>query len=112
MIELKKCEADVDKKLLELNLVNPLYKNFERTGCYFCPYQKVRGYYLLWKLHKKSWNYMVDVEQRLNAFDDRDQSVVNTQWNIRYSMMELERAFESGEKLFDVEAPKACECSV
>ena len=112
LIELKKCEADVDKKLLELDLVNPLYENFERTGCYFCPYQKVRGFYILWKLHKDKWDYMVDVEQRLNATDDRNSNVLNTQWNIRYSMMELERAFESGEKLFEVEAPKACECGI
>ena len=112
LIEMKKCEADAAKKLAELDLVNPLYENFERTGCYFCPYQKVRGFFLLWKLHKERWDYMVDVEQRLNAYDDRGQKVLNTQWNIRYSMMEMERAFESGEMLFEVEAPQACECAV
>lgn len=112
LIEFKMCEADVDESLGSIGLVNPLYENFERTGCYFCPYQKIRGFYLLWKLHKENWDYMVDVEQRLFSYEDRGQPVVNSQWNIRYTMMEMERAFESGEILFDVEAPKACECAV
>lgn len=111
LIELKKCESDVDKKLLDLNLVNPLYDNFERTGCYFCPYQKVRGFYLLWKLHPKQWEYMVELEDKLNSIDNY-QNVINPQWNIRYSMMEMERAFKSGEILFEVEAPSACECKI
>ena len=31
-------------------------------------------------------------------------------WNIRYSIDEMERAFISGEILFEVESPIACEC--
>jgi 3'-phosphoadenosine 5'-phosphosulfate sulfotransferase (PAPS reductase)/FAD synthetase len=108
LIELKKCEADVDKKLLELDLVNPLYKNFERTGCYFCPYQKVRGFYLLWKLHPEQLAYMLKTETKLNNMDD----VINPQWNIRYSMSEMQYAFENKSMLFDVESPKACECAI
>lgn len=112
LIDYKMCEADVDKTLDEINLINPLYENFERTGCYFCPYQKLRGFYLLWKLHKDRWDYMVDIEQRLFSYEDRGQKVINSQWNIRYTMMEMERAFESGDILFEVEAPNACECAI
>ena len=108
LIEMKKCEADVDKKLLEIDLVNPLYDNFERTGCYFCPYQKVRGFWLLWKKYPAQWDYMYQLEQRLNDMDD----VINPQWNIRYSMKELKSAFEKKEILFEVEAPVACGCKL
>jgi len=108
LIEMKKCEADIDKKLLEINLVNPLYKNFERTGCYFCPYQKLRSFFLLWKLHPERWEYMTQLENKLNFIDN----VINPQWNIRYSMEEMTKAFKSGEILYEVEAPQACECSI
>jgi len=110
LIELNMCEADVDRHLLEIDLVNPLYQWFERTGCYFCPYQKIRGFYILWKQYPDQWDYMVDVEQRLFSFEDRGAPVVNSQWNIRYTMMELERAFKNGDILHEVEAPVACEC--
>lgn len=108
LIEMKKCEADVDAKLKEIDLVNPLYDNFERTGCYFCPYQKLRSFYLLWKLHKQRWAYMYYLETRLNEMDD----VINPQWNIRYSMKEMQDSFEKGEILFEVDAPQACECKI
>ncbi len=108
LIEAKKCESDVDLILKELNLVNPLYDNFERTGCYFCPYQKLRGFYLLWKLHPDRWNHMKSMEGILDDMND----VINPQWNIRYTMMEMEESFASGKMLFEVEAPKACSCEV
>ena len=108
LIELKKCEADVDEILKEIDLVNPLYDNFERTGCFFCPYQKLRGFYLLWKLHPDRWKYMADMENKLNSMDD----VINPQWNIRYSMYEMENSFNSGKMLFEVDAPRACTCQV
>ena len=108
LIELKKCEADVDEILKKVNLVNPLYDNFERTGCYFCPYQKLRGFYLLWKLHPDRWDYMKNLEDKLNKIEN----VINPQWNIRYSMEELNQAFKVGDILFEVEAPTACECKL
>ena len=110
LIDMNMCEADVDRHLLSIDLVNPLYEFFERTGCYFCPYQKIRGFYILWKKYPKQWDYMVDVEQRLFSYEDRGQLVVNSQWNIRYTMMELERAFKDGAILHEVESPIACEC--
>jgi len=112
LIEFKKCEADIDRYLESIDLINPLYQNFERTGCYFCPYQKIRGFYVLWKKYPRQWRYMMDTEQRLNDIESKGQNVINSQWNIRYSMVELENAFKSGEILHEVEAPKACECGL
>ena len=106
LIELKMCEADVDRYLERIDLVNPLYKWFSRTGCYFCPYQQLRGFYVLWKKYPDQWAYMRFLEDVLNTMS----SVVNPQWNVRYSMQEMEEAFISGTKLLEVEAPIACEC--
>jgi len=110
LIDFKKCEADIDKYLKSIDLVNPLYAFFERTGCYFCPYQKIRGFYVLWKKYPDQWRYMMDVERRLGDYSEV--SVINTQWNIRYSMTELEEAFKSGEILHEIESPQACECGL
>jgi len=107
LIDFRMCEADVDRYLKEIDLVNPLYKYFERTGCYFCPYQRIRGFYVIWKKYRPQWDYMKDVEHRLNALDAE---VLNPQWNIRYSMDELEHAFSNGDMLHEVESPAACEC--
>lgn len=106
LIELNMCEADVDRYLESIDLVNPLYEKFERTGCYFCPYQKLRGFWVLWKEYPEQWAYMKMLEDRLDAMEN----VVNPQWNIRYTMQEMEEAFSSGTILYEVEAPIACEC--
>lgn len=112
LIEARMCEADVDALLKRIDLVNPLYEMFERTGCAMCPYQKTRGYYLLWLKFPEIWKWMKGVEHKLIEMEDSGIPVINSQWNIRYTMMEMEMAFESGEMLFDVEAPQACECAI
>jgi len=112
LVDMRMCEADVDRTLERLDLINPLYANFERTGCYFCPYQKVRSFYLLWKLYPDEWRYMRQVEIRLNNLMYAGDKVLNPQWNIRHSIQELENAFRSGDMLYDVESPQACECAI
>lgn len=112
LIELKMCEADVDKYLESIDLVNPLYQFFERTGCAMCPYQKLRGFYVLWSEFPEWWEWMKSIEHRLMAIEDAGQPVINSQWNIRYSMDELEAKFKCGEIVHEVEAPKACECGL
>lgn len=112
LIENKMCEADVDLLLERIGLINPLYAYFDRTGCAMCPYQKIRGYYLLWLKFNSKWEWMKTVEHKLMEIEDSGQKVINSQWNIRYSLDELEQSFESGEILFEVEAPKACECEI
>ena len=63
---------------------------------------------MLWKLHPDRWKYMADMESKLNKIDD----VINPQWNIRYSMDEMEDSFSSGKMLFEIDAPRACSCQV
>ena len=108
LIDFEMCEADVDRHLKKINLVNPLYQWFERTGCNFCPYQRIRGFYIIWKKYPDQWEYMKNVEHQLNLVMFTE--VLNPQWNIRYSIDELEHAFINGIILHEVEAPIACEC--
>lgn len=112
LIDAKICESEIDMRLKKLNLINPLYNFFERTGCAMCPYQKLRGFFIIWLKFNEKWKWMVDVETKLKNIEDSGRNVINSQWNIRYSIFELERAFKSGEILFEVEAPSACECKI
>jgi 3'-phosphoadenosine 5'-phosphosulfate sulfotransferase (PAPS reductase)/FAD synthetase len=112
LIDARMCEADVDALLERIDLVNPLYEYFYRTGCAMCPYQKIRGFYLLWLKFNDKWEWMKEIEHKLMAMEDNGTNVINSQWNIRYSLDELEASFKNGEILFDVEAPKACECGI
>lgn len=112
LIELKMCEAEIDSYLESIDLINPLYQYFERTGCAMCPYQKLRGFYVLWKIYPEWWKWMKGIEKKLTDMEEKGVNVINSQWNIRYTLEELENAFENGEILHEVEAPKACECEI
>jgi len=112
LIDSRMCESDVDNLLRRIELVNPLYDYFYRTGCAMCPYQKIRGFYLLWLKFNEKWEWMKDIEHKLMKMEDEGVSVINSQWNIRYSLDELEESFKNGDILFEVEAPKACDCEI
>lgn len=94
LIDAKMCEFDVDELLKKIDLINPLYEFFERTGCAMCPYQKNRGYYILYLKYNDVWEWMKDIEKRLFEIEDGGQSVINSQWHIRYSLDELEEYFK------------------
>ena len=110
--EFKMCEKEIDEYLESIHLVNPLYQFFERTGCAMCPYQKLRGYYVLWLKYNSVWEWMKKIENELITMEDNGIKVINSQWNIRYTMIELEKSYKSGEKLYEVEAPVACGCGI
>lgn len=108
LIRYKMCEADVDRLLREINMENPLYYHFERTGCSFCPYMKRRSYYILWKHYPEEFNYMLEIENKLKSMDD----VVNDQWMITESLEEFAEQCRSGKVTFRDEAPISCECKL
>jgi len=53
--EWKWTEQDCVRYLNKLNIINPLYKNFNRIGCYFCPKQSPSSLYTTWKVHPELW---------------------------------------------------------
>jgi len=48
-------EQDCINYLNEKGLFNPLYANFNRLGCYWCPKQSESSLYVLWKNYPDLW---------------------------------------------------------
>lgn len=108
LINFQMCELEVDQLLKKHDLVNPLYKKFSRTGCYFCPYQSDRSFYLVKKFHPEEFERMKKLESYLLELDN----CINPQWHIRYSLEEIEELIDNGTWIFKDEAPEACGCQI
>ena len=97
--------------LIAQEMENPLYRHFNRTGCAMCPYQSDQSFYALWKSYPKVWNYMRDVESKLNGS-------LNDRWFTNYRTCEdMEKLFKQKDKqgsLFDFsdEPLKDCFCKI
>ena len=79
----------VKVELQKRGMLNPLYKHFDRTGCFMCPKVGEDTYYKLWKFHPKQWKWMKKEEKRmrkLQAFGD--------QFNKDETIKEMETRFE------------------
>ena len=55
LVEWRWTEQKCIDYLNEKNLFNPLYVNFDRLGCYFCPKQNEKSIYVLWKNYPELW---------------------------------------------------------
>jgi len=108
LVDFKMCEADVDRLLKSVDLINPLYEKFSRTGCYFCPYMSNRAFYLVNKFHVHEWAEMKALEQSL----DKNENCINPQWHIKYSLSEIEQLIEQGNWQFNDQAENSCECQI
>jgi len=112
LIEWNWCEGDVDEYLKSIDMVNPLYKYFSRTGCAFCPYMSLRSYYIVWKFYNDVWLYMKKIERKLRHINRLGSKVVNDRWHIKYTLLELEEDFISGKKDYDDTPAKDCVCAI
>jgi len=108
LIENKMCEVYVDRLLENIDMINPLYEYFERTGCAFCVKQKERAFYVIFNKFPDVWDYMKNIENKLLLMDN----VLNPTWGIKYTMRELEIKFKHNRKNLQLEAPTSCECKV
>jgi 3'-phosphoadenosine 5'-phosphosulfate sulfotransferase (PAPS reductase)/FAD synthetase len=63
LIEWGFSESMCVKYLNSKSKMNPLYKNFNRLGCYFCPKQSDSALYVVWKLYPKFWNHMKELNK-------------------------------------------------
>jgi 3'-phosphoadenosine 5'-phosphosulfate sulfotransferase (PAPS reductase)/FAD synthetase len=64
LVEWEWTEKDCINYLNKKGLFNPLYANFDRLGCYFCPKQNEKSIYILWKLYPKLWEKTKEYEIR------------------------------------------------
>lgn len=55
-------EKDCKKYLEERGLLNPLYKYFDRLGCFCCPKQPKRNWYIIYKLNRTLFNFSLMLE--------------------------------------------------
>ena len=108
LIENKVCEADVDTILEKIDMVNPLYEFFERTGCSFCPYMSDRAYYVLYDKFPDVWDYMKNIELELLLMDN----ALNKTWDDNHTMTEREDIFNKYGHKYNLDAPKSCECKL
>lgn len=88
LVEWKWTEQDCINYLNEKNLFNPLYVNFDRLGCYFCPKQNEKSIYVLWKNYPDLWNK--------TKFWETEQKKLNGRLIWDKSLKEYEDLFSKG----------------
>jgi len=116
--EFKMTEQDCQAYLINQEMQNPLYNYFSRTGCAICPAQSEKAWYQVWKHFKETWEYMRDIEHRLQAIEDKGQKIKSKTWfNGFRSCDDMEKIFLKKEKqgsLFDFsdEPLKDCFCKI
>jgi len=104
LVEWKWTEQDCINYLNKKGLFNPLYVNFDRLGCYFCPKQNEKSIYVLWKNYPDLW--------KRTKFWEKEQIKLNGNVIFNKPMNEYEKLFESGyipKKLPKYECWNGCE---
>ena len=76
-------EKDCLDYLKSVNLINPLYNTFKRTGCYICPKVSDESLYSLFKYYPKEWE-----ELKQYAIDDTTKN-----FRVNKTIYELEQMF-------------------
>jgi len=89
LVEWKMTEQDCVDYLNKKELMNPLYKNFNRLGCYFCQKQGLISWWILWKNHKDLW-------EKARYWENENIKVCGRNIRIKESLRELEKKFENG----------------
>jgi len=100
LIDYHMTEDDVRDFLKERSIDNPLYKHFNRTGCYFCPKQGVKDFYNVYKHHPEKWEQIIRYE-----VEARNTKALNTSFCIHGSAFELEKMFKKKEQQLTFEFP-------
>jgi 3'-phosphoadenosine 5'-phosphosulfate sulfotransferase (PAPS reductase)/FAD synthetase len=88
LVEWKWTEQDCINYLNERDLFNPLYVNFDRLGCYFCPKQNEKSIYVLWKNYPELW--------KRTKYWENEQKKINNNLIFDKSMDEYEELFSKG----------------
>lgn len=92
-------EPEVEAFLRERGIANPLYKYFERTGCYLCPKQSKQSLYHLYKFFPHLWERMKEMETKAKELD-----CLNSTFKPDKSLIELESEFKKRKEgeLFEI----------
>lgn len=109
-------EQDVQKYLKDNQMENKLYQHFSRTGCAVCPKQKIDDKYMVWKHYRKHWEYMVDIENRLEISRKENGEKHSPAWHDTMYCHEMEELFKKKDRQatfeFDFEPVQDCFCKI
>jgi 3'-phosphoadenosine 5'-phosphosulfate sulfotransferase (PAPS reductase)/FAD synthetase len=89
LIEWGWTEQDCIDYLNKINLFNPLYVNFNRLGCWFCPKQSTGSLFVLWKNYPELWKEFKEWEKI--SYKETGRLI-----RIDKSLDEIEKSFEKG----------------
>jgi len=89
LVEWKWTEQDCVDYLNEKGMLNPIYVNFKRTGCWLCPKQNKGSLYVLWKQYPDLWSRLKELEKE--NFEDTGRYIFKNQ-----QMSVLEEEFKNG----------------
>lgn len=113
----KMSENDCKKYLIEQEMENPLYRNFKRTGCRYCPAQSLKDKFTIWKHYPNVWEEMKSIESRLDFLEKSGQKVIYNNFHLGEKCIDLEYKFkkqDAQKSLFDFsdEPLKDCFCKI
>ncbi len=55
-------EKDISEYLKKMSIYNPLYNHYTRTGCFLCPKQSEKSWFMLWKHYNHHFEYAEGLE--------------------------------------------------
>ena len=88
LVDMKWTEQDCVNYLNDKNMLNPLYKNFNRLGCYHCQKQNIGSLFILWKLYPDLWNKTI--------FWDQESIKISGHGMKSKPLIEYQKEFENG----------------
>ena len=113
-------EPQIAGYLKEKCLFNPLYNHFTRTGCFLCPKQSIKSWFMLWKNYNHHYEYAKTLEKWCDENDAVSKRFIyrkiakidRYEW---VSLFDLEKEFKTkdNQKTFDFEddmGDVSCHC--
>lgn len=114
LYEWKLKEVDVQRYLEENEMENPLYRDFNRTGCAICPKQGIKDKFVLFDKYPKVWEYMKKTERELN--EDENRTGIYPRWHIELFIEDMEKIFLKKQQQTGFEFPEEpirdCFCKI
>ena len=103
--------------LREMEMENPLYRHFGRTGCAICPKQRIDDYYNLYKHYPEVWAYMKDLEGRVTTARKKNgEASIYPAFHTKYFTDQLEEQFKKKDRQatfeFEHEPVRDCFCKI